>query len=39
MWVMKSPDLTPARHAGVSSVGAMTLTAPSSVETVIPSPP
>ena len=35
----RSPASTPARCAGVSSIGAITLTNPSSMPTSIPSPP
>jgi hypothetical protein len=37
--MMRSPALTPARAAGVSSIGAMTLMTPSSAPTSMPSPP
>ena len=37
--MIRSPALTPARAAGVSSIGEMTLTKPSSVPTSMPSPP
>ena len=36
---MRSPALTPAFCAGVSSIGAMTLTKPFSMPTSMPSPP
>ena len=38
-WVIRSPDLSPARNAGVSSMGDTTLTIPFSMVTTIPSPP
>ena len=38
-WVMKSPASTPASIAGVSSIGVMTLTKPSSIVTSMPRPP
>ena len=37
--MMRSPARTPARAAGVSSMGAMTLTKPSRVPTSMPKPP
>ncbi|MGY4312690.1 hypothetical protein ACVWW1_001993 [Bradyrhizobium sp. JR3.5] len=37
--VITSPDMMPAREAGVSSIGATTLTKPSSIVTSMPSPP
>ncbi len=37
--IIKSPALIPARSAGVSSIGEMTLTKPSSMPTSIPRPP
>ena len=39
MWLMKSPGCIPARDAGVSSMGEMTLTRPFSIVTSMPSPP
>ncbi|MNC90057.1 hypothetical protein D3C83_61040 [compost metagenome] len=36
---IRSPGLMPAREAGVSSMGAITLTNPSSIPTSIPRPP
>ena len=39
MEVIKSPAITPARAAGVPSIGEMTLTAPSSLVTSRPRPP
>ena len=36
---IKSPDLSPAFQAGVSSIGATTFTNPSSILTSIPRPP
>ena len=38
-WTMRSPGCTPARSAGVPSIGATTLTKPFSWVTSIPSPP
>jgi hypothetical protein len=37
--MIRSPALTPARNAGVSSIGETTLTKPSSVPTSMPRPP
>ena len=37
--MIRSPAFTPARAAGVSSIGVTTLTKPSSMLTSIPSPP
>jgi hypothetical protein len=37
--MMRSPGLTPARNAGVSSIGETTLTKPSSMPTSMPRPP
>ena len=34
-----SPDFTPALNAGVSSIGDITVNAPSLIPTVIPNPP
>ena len=39
MWVMKSPAITPAFCAGVSSIGLITLITPFSIVTSIPIPP
>ena len=39
IWVIKSPGCTPARAAGVSSIGETTLTRPFSIETSMPRPP
>ena len=39
IWVIRSPDRMPAFAAGVSSIGATTLTRPSSIVTSMPSPP
>ncbi len=39
IWVIRSPDRMPALAAGVSSIGATTLTRPSSIVTSMPSPP
>ena len=39
IWVITSPDMMPALAAGVSSIGATTLTRPSSIVTSMPSPP
>ena len=38
-WVMKSPGWTPARSAGVPSIGETTLTTPFSWVTSMPRPP
>ena len=38
-WVMMSLAMTPALAAGVSSIGATTLTSPSSMVTSMPRPP
>ena len=39
IWIIKSPAKTPALYAGVSSMGEITLTKPSSIVISIPNPP